>query len=44
MAAFTAPRASVIALLGIAALILLRHEGNLRRLLRREEGSGRGER
>ena len=37
LAIFTAPREAVVALLAIAALILLRHEANLRRLLRREE-------
>ena len=37
VAAFTAPREAVVALLVIAAVILVRHEGNLRRLLSREE-------
>ena len=37
VAGFTAPREAVVALLVIAAVILVRHEGNLRRLLRREE-------
>jgi glycerol-3-phosphate acyltransferase PlsY len=37
VAAVWAPRSAVLGLGAIALLILLRHEGNLRRLLRREE-------
>ena len=37
VAAFTAPRASLYGLAGIAAIILVRHEGNIRRLLGRRE-------
>jgi glycerol-3-phosphate acyltransferase PlsY len=37
VAAVWAPRSAVLGLAAIALVILLRHEGNLRRLLRREE-------
>jgi glycerol-3-phosphate acyltransferase PlsY len=37
VAAFTAPRDAVFGLAGVAAIILVRHTGNIRRLLKRQE-------